>query len=362
MADGQTSSFTISVNDFDKSLLPPNARQPGTDEFRSAVTKLLQDEYSAFGGWARIVVNDDFIQVSWRPGDKDPLALALDNFRRGDYPSGIAMLRSLLRQARDDSELLYNLGIALSDVGDLIEAEQMLAKVVVAEPTNVNAIVGLGVAQQRQKRTHQAIETLKHAVEVDEGNPWAHRNLGACLLTIGEKESGRHHLLRSTELNPDDQQAWFGLGQAHETVNDQESADECYSKVINLDPNSPVAELAKQRRSQIGQAEMRRRVGGGLRPDAVMYCLAALEKFAAMRPDQLQQCGFEIAMRGQSGFDFNDSTQKYEFRSLPGKFSGLQALSYMFVAFKYLAPGQDIGFDLSEEYAAAKAMFKGKAP
>ena len=362
MEGEQTSSFTISVDDFDKSLLPANARQPGTDAFNSAVTKLLQDEYSAFGGWARIVVNDKQIQVSWRPGRKDPLTLALDNFRRGDYPSGIAMLRSLLRQSPSDNEILYNLGIALSDVGELSDAELMLAKVVIAEPKNVNAIVGLGVAQQRQNRTHQAIETLKRAVEVDENNPWAHRNLGACLLAIGEKEPGWHHLLRSTELNPDDQQAWFGLGQAHETLDDPESADECYSKVIKLDADSKVAELAKQRRSQIGQAEMRRRAGGGLRPDAVMYCLAALEKFAAMTREQVQQCGFEIAMRGQRGFDFNDSTQKYQFQSLPGKFSGLQALSYMYVAFKYLAPGQDIGFDLSKEYDAAKSMFKGNAP
>jgi len=362
MPEGKVSAFAISVNDFDKSLLPINARTPGTDAFNTAVTKLLQEEYSQFGGSARIVVSDKLIQVTWRQGDEDPLSLAINCFQGGDYPTGIGMLRSLLRQSPDDTELLYNLGLALSDVGELVEAETCLRRVVEADPQNVNAMVGLGVAQQRQRRTEAAVETLRKAVEIDDENPWAHRNLGACLISLEQNEAGLNHLKRASELNPDDPQAWFGLGQAYELANDLESADESYTKVIQLDPDSHVGEQAKQRRSQIGQAEMRRRVGGGMRPDAVMYCLAAIEKFAAMTPAERQACAFEIAMRGQRGFDFNDSTPKYEFRSLGGKFSGLQSLAYMYVGFKYVAPDQDIGFDLAKEYAAAKAMFSGKAP
>jgi tetratricopeptide (TPR) repeat protein len=362
MAEGNPSSFAISVHDFDKSLLPPHARTPGTDAFNSEVTKRLIKEYSAFGGSARIVINKEIIQVTWRSGDDDPMTVALRCFNSGNYPTGIAMLRSLLRQYPDDSELLYNLGMALSDVGELQESETYLRRVVAEQPTNVNATVALGVAQQRQERTNEAIETLKHAVELDGENPWAHRNLGACLLAVGQQESAKDHLQRATTLNPDDQQAWFGLGQVYESLDDPASADDCYAQIIKLDPDSQLSEHAKQRRSQIGQAEMRGRVGGGMRPDAVMYCLAALEKFAALSPAERQTCAFEIAMRGQRGFDFNDSTPKYEFRSLEGKFSGLQSLAYMYVAFKYVAPEHNIGFDLAKEYAAAKAMFSGKAP
>lgn len=43
---------------------------------------------------------------------------------------------------------------------------------------------------------------------------------------------------------------------------------------------------------------------------------------------------------------------------MPGAFSGLHLMCYMFVGFKAIAPDQDIGFDLSREYELATQMFK----
>ncbi len=361
MPDEKTNQFVISVDDFDSSLLPPNARSPGTDEFAAEVSKVLQQEYSEFGGWAQIVVSDDEIQVRWREGSKNPLSQALAHFPE-DYPAGIRKLRSLLRQSPGDIDLLYNLGIALSDIGELDAAEATLQQAVEVEPGHVNSIVGLGVAQQRAKRTDEAIATLKQAVKEGPDNAWAHRNLAACLLSVGRPEEALTHLQQATKLNPGDQQAWFGLGQAQERIGDGAAADVSYERAIKLDSGSDIAELAKQRRSQIGQAVMRERVGGGIRPDAVMYCLGALERFSAMPREELQRCVFEIAMKGQSGFDFNDPTPKYSFRSLDGDYSGLHALSLMYVGFRFIDPTADMGFDLTKEYEAAKGMFPGDAP
>ncbi len=92
-----------------------------------------------------------------------------------------------------------------------------------------------------------------------------------------------------------------------------------------------------------------------------MYCVGALEKFAAMDPGEVQKIGFEIAMLGTRGLDVNDPAQKYSLRSLPGQFSGLHLLCLEYVAFKQIAPEQDIGFDLSAEYRLALTMFGGKA-
>jgi len=39
--------------------------------------------------------------------------------------------------------------------------------------------------------------------------------------------------------------------------------------------------------------------------------------------------------------------------TLPGEFTGLQLMSYIYVAFKQIAPEQDIEFDLSTEYEQA---------
>jgi len=43
--------------------------------------------------------------------------------------------------------------------------------------------------------------------------------------------------------------------------------------------------------------------------------------------------------------------------ALTGEFSGLQLLCLQYVAFQQIAPGQDIGFDLSKEYQTALGLF-----
>ena len=52
----------------------------------------------------------------------------------------------------------------------------------------------------------------------------------------------------------------------------------------------------------------------------------------------------------------NDPAEQYTLRSIPGKFSGLHLLCIEYVGFQIIDPKVDIGFDLSAEYAAAKAM------
>ena len=50
------------------------------------------------------------------------------------------------------------------------------------------------------------------------------------------------------------------------------------------------------------------------RPDAVMYCFSALEKFAKMSPAEVQRIAFEIAMKGRTSLDTNDPAKKYELK------------------------------------------------
>src|SRR6202008_897596 len=105
----------------------------------------------------------------------------------------------------------------------------------------------------------------------------------------------------------------------------------------------------KQMRSEIAQKNFRAVPTGALRMDAVMYCLAALKKFASMSPEQVRNVGFEIATVGMNGINVNDPKSEYHLRTLSGVFTGLQLLCYEYVAFKQVAPEMDIGFDLTKE-------------
>lgn len=118
-----------------------------------------------------------------------------------------------------------------------------------------------------------------------------------------------------------------------------------------------LVELAKDSLRSIAVGAVKEK---GFRADAMFYCLSALEKFEKMRKEDIQKISFEIGIKGTEGIDINDPSKRYILKSMPGDFSGLQLISYMYVGFKIIAPEQNIGIDLSREYNAAKQMFGNK--
>jgi hypothetical protein len=125
---------------------------------------------------------------------------------------------------------------------------------------------------------------------------------------------------------------------------------------IDIDASSKLAEIARGRLSEIAQKIFRSKLPGAERMDAVMYLIGAIEKFVGMSRQELQKIGIEIATLGTERFDVNDSREKYQVRSLPGRFSGLHMVCLMYAAFKIINPTADIGFDLANEYALAQQM------
>jgi tetratricopeptide (TPR) repeat protein len=358
MPQADALTFTLATDDFDVSLLPPDARDRNTRAFREAVRSYLQEEFNRFGGWNSVQVDAQKIEVSWTPDRQppDPVEQVVDKLRRGEYNGAITLLQLFLSDRPNDVNLLYNLGMALSDVGKPAEAEEHLERAIELAPNLINARVALGVALQRQEQIARAIEVLRAAVDRAPDNLWAQRNLGVCLLSAGQIQEAEACLRKATQMHPEDEQSWHSLAQALERLGNMAEAGAAYRKAIDIDEYSSIAELARQARSTMAQSAFRKQLPGMERPDAVMYCLGALERFEKLPLAEVQRIAFEIAMLGRKGFDVNEPAQKYQLQSLPGSFSGLHLVCIMYVGFKLIGPEQDIGFDLSKEYAAAKAM------
>jgi Flp pilus assembly protein TadD len=356
----QTTSIEIPLDQFDCTLLPEHARQPGTEAFQHAVVAFFQGELEQAAERIQVSIEERVIRVAWRAeAEVDPLRLAIGRLKAGDYPRGLQLLRIAQRLRPNDARVRYNLGMALSDTGQLDEALEHLRRAADDEPDVADVHVALGVALFRKGFIAEAKPVLESAVRLEPDNPYALRNLAGCLLRLDEPPLQAIELLRkATTLLPDDQQGWIGLGQALEAQGDHPGADDAYSRGIQTNPGSDLAEIAKKGRSRLAQKTMRSAVGGGVRPDAVMYCLAALEKSDGLAPAEIQKIAFEIAALGTKGINPNDSHRKHKLRTLSGEFTGLQLLCYMYVTWKQVAPEADIGFDLSQEYQAALQMFK----
>jgi tetratricopeptide (TPR) repeat protein len=356
--------FTVSLEEFDRSRLPAEAQQPGSDAFAAAVVGFYDDQFAEAGGRVVVEVADTEIRVKWIPKEgANLLDYAVRLLSAGDYNAGVPLLESLNKTDPDSAAVLFNLGMAYSDLGRLDEARAHLERAVRSDPEFASAWVALGVAQARSRRTDEALASLRTALDLEPDNPYAERNLAAALANAGSLEEAEKHFRKAATLAPKDQAAALGLAQCVEQRDRFDEADGLYATAIRIDSDSPLAEVARQARSAIAHRGFRSKTVGGLRPDATMYCLAAIEEFERLSPSDLQAIVFEIALLGRGGLDVNDPTRKYTLNSLPGRsLTGLQLVSMMYVGFKGIDPSADVGFDLSTEYEQALALHKSKQP
>jgi tetratricopeptide (TPR) repeat protein len=355
-------AFQHPLGDFDLKRLPIDATLLRDDPamLAAAVQAYYEDCFRRLGGSAAILVRDSVVSVTWYPSAGDAAQQvtehAVDLLRQGDYASAEPLLRALLFRDPASLETLYNLGMMLSDQRRLDEAMVLLRRLVELEPQHANGWTALGVAYARASDTAQALPALKKAVAIDPANGFALRNLGGLLLQQSPAEA-EPVLKTAADLLPQDQAAQYGYAQCLLQLDRMAEADAVLVRTIQLNSLSEIAELARTARTSIAHRNLRSAGVGGLRPDAVFYCLDGLQRFRAAGDAQTRAIVFEIAMLGRSGLDINDPAKKYSLRSVPGQFSGLHLVSLMYTGIQLLTPGADAGIDLSRELAEAKKLF-----
>src|SRR4030067_3852794 len=78
-----------------------------------------------------------------------------------------------------------------------------------------------------------------------------------------------------------------------------------YKNVVKQFPDSQLAEAAKQNLNRAGQADLRKVVDDGYRPDAVEYMMAAMKRFAEIPREQTGSVTMGIARLGEGGVENN---------------------------------------------------------
>ena len=354
--------FKIALHRFDTNLLPPEARQVGTEAFKMAVMLHFAAEYSAPGQTAMVMVDDMEITVMTFPAEASALDFVLPMLKAGKTAEAVPYLESLTKSAPANAAVLYNLGICYIELGQFDEAIIRLKRAVQLDPKHAHAWVGIGNAYQRMRKPDQALEAFEKAVEADPKDGYTQRNLGGMLIGFKRIPEAVEHLRKALALMPDDPHAIFGLATALEGVGTDEAdeeADALCLRFIQEHPNSPAVEQAEKARTAFANKRLKSRSVGGFRPDVMMYIAGALQTFEKQGPKVRQAIALEIAMLGRTGLDINDPTDKYELKSLPGMFSGLHLLAIMYAAFRQIDPAMETGADFTAEYEAALKL-KGK--
>lgn len=356
------SEFKIPVHRFDTNLLPPEARQVGTESFKLAVMMHFAAEYSAQGQTALVTVDDTDITVLSFPAEASALDFVMPMLKAGKLQEALPYLESLTKSAPANAAVLYNLGICYSELGQYDEAIIRLKRAVQLDPGHAHAWVGIGSAYHRMRKPEQALEAFENAAQVDPADGYTQRNLGGLLIGLKRISEAVERLRRALALMPDDPQTIFGLATALEEVGTDaadEEADALYLRFIQEHPTSPMVETAEKARTAFANKRLKSRSVGGFRPDVMMYIASALKTFEKQGPKGRQAIALEIAMLGRTGLDINDPEDKYKLKSLPGKFSGLHLLAIMYTAFRQIDPTMETGADFLAEYQAALELQKG---
>jgi tetratricopeptide (TPR) repeat protein len=282
---------------------------------------------------------------------------AIRKLEQGRLQEGQRMLEQLRKEDPDNPALLYNLGICYSEQGQLEASIEALERCLEVAPDHINAYAALGFSYARAGQLSKAVEVLEAAREQAPQNFYMLKNLGSLYGQLGRLDEAVACLEVANEVNPNVPEVLYGLAYAYERQGSIDTADLIYEKLINMGESEPIVELAEEGRTRIGMESLKAQ---GVRLDAVMYCLGALQKFSGMSSAEIQRITFEIAMLGRSGLDINTPKAKYTLESLPGDFTGLQLLCYMYVGFQLIDPSVDIGADLHEEYETALKIFEAR--
>lgn len=103
----------------------------------------------------------------------------------------------------------------------------------------------------------QRLGELKEYVQENPDSVDGHLELGLLQFNLGAIEDAKQTWLTVTELDPEEVQAWYNLGFAYMAQDepDMKAAKEAWQKVIDMEPDSPLAETVLNHMSALNDGE-----------------------------------------------------------------------------------------------------------
>lgn len=274
--------------------------------------------------------------------------------QQGDLERGKTLLLKVLEEAPGHLDAMYNLGLVYGETGELDRAIETMNQCLDAEPGYVNAHVALGFTLYKQKNYAAAAEAFERALQLEPNHVFALMNLGGVLAFQGRLEAAAQAMERAYALLPTDPAILHGLAKLKEDLGDLDSAEIYLKQLQKIKELADKAELALKRieakKAQINTA-------------AVDFMAEALQEYASKPMDVVRHIVDEIAALGQKTVYLSATDDEtYKLDSLPGRFTGLQLLCYLYVGAKHVGDDARSVADLAIEYHKARELHRKSHP
>ncbi len=124
------------------------------------------------------------------------------------------------------------------DQGRYADAKLLLERVLLAEPGNMRARLGMAEVQLAFGKTAAAAESFEQLVEVPEVAARARQGRGIALLMLGRDREARNSLLQAVESDPGLWRAWNALGSLYDRAGAWKEALAAYDRALEIKPDS----------------------------------------------------------------------------------------------------------------------------
>ncbi len=138
--------------------------------------------------------------------------------------------------ASDQTELLYNRGVAAYGTGDDVAARRAFEAVVEQNPADADAHVYLGLIARKQGETENAIASLRRAAELDPDDVATQTVLTETLLLAGQNDAARTQARQALTMAPSDPHLLLYAGIAEYRTGDPRKAIGDLEEARRLDP------------------------------------------------------------------------------------------------------------------------------
>lgn len=349
---GSMEESTIPLRSFDLTLLPEGARDVASPEFPDAVTEFFRRQFRELGANGVVTVTPEQISVGWVTHGFDPVSAAVAKLKRGQLREGAQLLEVARSRRPDSPDLLFNLGVARSELGELDQAIAILSHLVEIDPEYVHGLVALGVALGRSGRTAEAMTPLVRAVELAPADAWAQKNLGGLLFRLNRGTEARPHLEAAVRLAPDDAQAWLHLGEICLSIGEKEPGRDALKRARSLDPHGPIRDRADAALNRLAAIELPRN-SDGINPDALAAMIWAVGHLRSLSAQAAQHLTLQAALIGQHGLRFSDTKRVFRLEGLHEPLTTLQLACLIHAGVQSYAPNTQSGLPLENEYKTA---------
>ncbi len=158
--------------------------------------------------------------------------------QQGQDVEAIHHYKEALRLEPESSLTHLNLGNAMVRQGKLEEAIHHYTEALRIVPTYARAHTNLGLALARQGLYDEAIEHHTEALRIEPGFAEAHNNLANVLARKGKFEEATQHYTEALRLNPGYAEAHTNFGIAFAVQKRFDEAQHHFSEALRLEPNS----------------------------------------------------------------------------------------------------------------------------